>query len=87
MLDKCAVTAAWSRCATLKSIYAATERLGELDEGLLGLPAICARGARATPVFNGPRKGHRRHADQAGLSETGQVTLHDGRTGEAFSGR
>ena len=39
----------------------------------------------ATPVFDGAKeKDIVDMLTQAGLSETGQVTLHDGRTGDAF---
>jgi DNA-directed RNA polymerase subunit beta len=72
---------------TLKSIYAGDERLGELDdEGLLELAGNLRAGVPvATPVFDGAKeKDIVDMLTQAGLSETGQVTLHDGRTGEAF---
>ncbi len=39
----------------------------------------------ATPVFDGADEGEiRAFLKEAGLPETGQATLHDGRTGEAF---
>jgi len=72
---------------TLKQIYAGDERLSELDdEGLLELAGNLRAGVPvATPVFDGAKeKDIVDMLTQAGLSETGQVTLHDGRTGEAF---
>ena len=71
----------------LKSVYAGDERLGELDEeGLLELAGNLRAGVPvATPVFDGAKeKDIVDMLTQAGLSETGQVTLQDGRTGEAF---
>ena len=71
----------------LKTVYANDERLGELDEqGIVELAGNLRPGVpMATPVFDGAKE----HdivdmLTQAGLNETGQVTLHDGRTGEAF---
>ena len=71
----------------LKSVYANDERLAELDEqGIIELAGNLRPGVpMATPVFDGAKE--RDIVDmltQAGLNETGQVTLHDGRTGEAF---
>jgi DNA-directed RNA polymerase subunit beta len=40
----------------------------------------------ATPVFDGAKEADvNAHLRMAGLDESGQVTLHDGRTGEAFA--
>jgi DNA-directed RNA polymerase subunit beta len=72
---------------TLKGIYGNDERLGELDEqGTMELAENLRAGVpMATPVFDGAKE-----ADivellgQAGLTSSGQVTLYDGRTGEAF---
>jgi DNA-directed RNA polymerase subunit beta len=71
----------------LNGIYARDERLNELDDSALvelaenlrpGIPV-------ATPVFDGAKeKDIVDMLRQAGLSETGQVTLYDGRTGDAF---
>src|SRR5258706_230014 len=72
---------------TLKSIYSGDERLGELDdEGLVELAGNLRSGVPvATPVFDGAKeKDIVDMLTQAGLNETGQVTLHDGRTGDAF---
>jgi DNA-directed RNA polymerase subunit beta len=72
---------------TLKTIYAGDERLGELDdEGLVELAGNLRAGVPvATPVFDGAKeKDIVDMLTQAGLNETGQVTLQDGRTGEAF---
>jgi DNA-directed RNA polymerase subunit beta len=71
----------------LKSIYAGDERLGELDdEGLVELAGNLRAGVPvATPVFDGAKeKDIVDMLTQAGLNETGQVTLQDGRTGDAF---
>src|ERR1700676_3265876 len=72
---------------TLKAIYAGDERLGELDdEGLVELAGNLRAGVPvATPVFDGAKeKDIVDMLTQAGLNETGQVILHDGRTGGAF---
>ena len=71
----------------LKHIYGPDERLTELDEGALvelcenlreGVPV-------ATPVFDGAKEADIvEMLNQAGLTESGQVTLFDGRTGDAF---
>ncbi|MGH6876022.1 MAG: DNA-directed RNA polymerase subunit beta, partial [Rhizomicrobium sp.] len=72
---------------SLKQIYGHDERLGELDEqGLIELGENLREGVPvATPVFDGAKeKDIVEMLHQAGLSETGQVTLYDGRTGESF---
>ncbi len=71
----------------LKHVYGDDDRLKELDEqGMLELGENLRPGVpMATPVFDGAKE-----ADivellgQAGLTSSGQVTLFDGRTGEAF---
>ncbi|HTT97443.1 MAG TPA: DNA-directed RNA polymerase subunit beta [Rhizomicrobium sp.] len=71
----------------LKQIYGHDERLAELDDGgLIELSDNLRDGVPvATPVFDGAKeKDIVEMLHQAGLSETGQVTLYDGRTGEAF---
>jgi DNA-directed RNA polymerase subunit beta len=71
----------------LKNVYEGDERLGELDEdGLVELAGNLRAGVPvATPVFDGAKERDIiEMLSQAGLNETGQVTLHDGRTGEAF---
>ncbi len=70
-----------------KSIYGNDERLGELDDdGLMELAINLRPGVPvATPVFDGAKeKDIVAMLKQAGLTESGQVILHDGRTGEAF---
>ncbi|HEY3778361.1 MAG TPA: DNA-directed RNA polymerase subunit beta [Rhizomicrobium sp.] len=72
---------------SLKQIYGHDERLAELDEhGLVELAENLREGVPvATPVFDGAKeKDIVEMLHQAGLNETGQVTLYDGRTGEAF---
>jgi len=55
------------------------EELVELVDNLKGGVPI------ATPVFDGAKEDHiHRMLDLAGVSRTGQTTLFDGRTGEAF---
>jgi DNA-directed RNA polymerase subunit beta len=71
----------------LKHVYDNDERLGELDEqGLMELGDNLRAGVpMATPVFDGAKEND--IVDmlaQAGLTSSGQVTLYDGRTGEAF---
>ena len=71
----------------LKTVYAGDERLGELDdEGMLELADNLRPGVPiATPVFDGAQEADiNEMLEQAGLSSPGQVTLHDGRTGEPF---
>jgi DNA-directed RNA polymerase subunit beta len=71
----------------LKTVYAGDERLGELDdEALMELSGNLRPGVpMATPVFDGAKeKDIVDMLTQAGLSESGQVTLQDGRTGDAF---
>ena len=71
----------------LKHVYGDDERLKELDEpGLMELGENLRAGVPiATPVFDGAKeKDIVEMLDQAGLTESGQVTLFDGRTGEAF---
>jgi DNA-directed RNA polymerase subunit beta len=72
---------------SLRHIYGHDDRLAELDEGnLIELGDNLREGVPvATPVFDGAKeKDIVEMLHQAGLSETGQVTLYDGRTGEAF---
>jgi DNA-directed RNA polymerase subunit beta len=72
---------------TLKHIYQGDERLAELDDqGMMELADNLRAGVPvATPVFDGAKEND--IVDmlaEAGLSKSGQVTLYDGRTGEAF---
>ncbi len=72
---------------SLKQIYGHDDRLSELDEkNLIELGDNLREGVPvATPVFDGAKeKDIVEMLHQAGLSETGQVTLYDGRTGEGF---
>jgi DNA-directed RNA polymerase subunit beta len=72
---------------TLKGIYAGDDRLNELDDpALMELAHNLRPGVPvATPVFDGAKeKDIVDMLRQAGLNETGQVILQDGRTGEAF---
>jgi DNA-directed RNA polymerase subunit beta len=71
----------------LRSVYGDDERLKELDE-----PALDEMGENlrlgvpiSTPVFDGAKeKDIVDMLRQAGLTDSGQVTLFDGRTGESF---
>jgi DNA-directed RNA polymerase subunit beta len=72
---------------SLSGIYGRDERLKELDDNeLMELAENLRPGVPvATPVFDGAKEQD--IVDmlrQAGLNETGQVTLYDGRTGDAF---
>ena len=72
----------------LKSVYGNDERLGEIDEqGLIELADNLRFGVPiATPVFDGAKEADIVDMlEQAGLTHSGQVTLYDGRTGEAFT--
>src|SRR5437588_6316561 len=72
---------------SLKHIYGHDERLAELDENnLIELGDNLREGVPvATPVFDGAKeKDIVDMLHQAGLSQSGQVTLYDGRTGESF---
>ncbi|HEY4114717.1 MAG TPA: DNA-directed RNA polymerase subunit beta [Rhizomicrobium sp.] len=71
----------------LKHIYGNDQRLGELDDqGLVELGENLREGVPvATPVFDGAKENDIvEMLNQAGLNQTGQVTLYDGRTGDAF---
>jgi DNA-directed RNA polymerase subunit beta len=72
----------------LKSVYGNDERLNELDEdGLVELADNLRLGVPiATPVFDGAKEADIVDMlEQAGLTSSGQMTLYDGRTGEAFT--
>src|SRR5580700_6352639 len=74
----------------LKKVYGDEETIKSLDEdGLVELGDNLRRGVPiATPVFDGAKEADIEHMlDLAGLDHSGQVTLHDGRTGEAFDRR
>jgi DNA-directed RNA polymerase subunit beta len=71
----------------LHRIYGKNEEIDRLDEPHLVEMAHNLRTGVpiATPVFDGAREDDINDLlEQAGLSQTGQVTLHDGRTGEPF---
>jgi DNA-directed RNA polymerase subunit beta len=71
----------------LKTIYGQDDRIAELDDqGLVELGQNLAHGIPvASPVFDGAHQNDiAEMLKQAGLESTGQVILHDGRTGEAF---
>jgi DNA-directed RNA polymerase subunit beta len=76
--------------AFLKEVYnsrGAQEKLEDLsDEDILELAANLTKGVPfATPVFDGAAEEEILHMLKlADMSESGQVTLYDGRTGEAF---
>ena len=59
------------------------------DEDLVELGQNLRRGVpMATPVFNGAKEADIEHMlEMAGLDQSGQVTLYDGRTGEPFDRR
>jgi DNA-directed RNA polymerase subunit beta len=72
---------------TLKKVYGDEETIKSLDEaGLVELGSNLSHGVPiATPVFDGAKEKDIEHMlDLAGLDHSGQVTLHDGRTGEPF---
>src|SRR5208337_2187319 len=72
---------------TLKKIYGDEETIKSLDkEGLVELGENLRHGVPiATPVFDGAKEADIEHMlDLAGLDHSGQVTLYDGRTGDAF---
>jgi len=71
----------------LKKVYGDDETIKSLgDADLLELGGNLRRGVPiATPVFDGAKEADiERMLDLAGLDHSGQVTLHDGRTGEQF---
>ncbi|GAA0538775.1 DNA-directed RNA polymerase subunit beta [Rhizomicrobium palustre] len=71
----------------LKTIYNNDERLNELDDqGLADMSENLRFGVPiATPVFDGAKEPDIVDMlQQAGLHESGQSTLYDGRTGESF---
>jgi DNA-directed RNA polymerase subunit beta len=73
--------------AKLHQVYGDNETIKDLDEpGLVELGNNLRRGVPiATPVFDGAReKDIVEMLEMAGFDRSGQVTLHDGRTGDAF---
>lgn len=73
--------------AKLREIYGDEQELPQSDEDLKILGSNLRRGVPiATPVFDGAKESDIREAlAKCGYNETGQSTLYDGRTGEAFS--
>jgi DNA-directed RNA polymerase subunit beta len=72
----------------LKGIYGTDERLGQVEESDLAELADNLRFGVpiATPVFDGAKEADIVDMlEQAGLTSSGQMTLFDGRTGEAFT--
>ena len=73
--------------AKLKQVYGENPQVVNLDdEGAAMLGDNLRRGVPiATPVFDGAKESDIEHLlQEAGLATSGQVTLYDGRTGEAF---
>ncbi|MHB2168158.1 DNA-directed RNA polymerase subunit beta [Alsobacter sp. R-9] len=73
--------------ATLSDVYGDDATVASLDdEGLVTLGENLRRGVPiATPVFDGAKEHDiEEMLEKAGLDRSGQVTLFDGRTGEAF---
>jgi DNA-directed RNA polymerase subunit beta len=70
----------------LKHIYGKDQELPESEEDLLELARNLEKGVPiATPVFDGAHISDiERLLEEAGLSRSGQVQLHDGQTGEPF---
>jgi DNA-directed RNA polymerase subunit beta len=70
----------------LTTIYGPDEELPDTDEGLIELCTNLAKGVpMATPVFDGAHISDIENLlEEAGLNKSGQVTLYDGQTGEAF---
>jgi DNA-directed RNA polymerase subunit beta len=71
----------------MHDIYGKMPELEELpDENVVELAQNLRHGVPiATPVFDGAKEADiERMLEQAGLDKSGQVTLYDGRTGEAF---
>jgi DNA-directed RNA polymerase subunit beta len=71
----------------LKKVYGDDETIKSLSEDeLVELGGNLRHGVPiATPVFDGAKEADIEHMlDLAGLDHSGQVTLYDGRTGEAF---
>jgi len=74
----------------LKKVYGDDETIKSLNEGeLVELGGNLAHGVPiATPVFDGAKEADiETMLDLAGLDHSGQVTVFDGRTGEAFDRR
>jgi len=72
--------------STLKDVYGSDQELPASDDEMAELAANITKGVPvATPVFDGAKDSDiRSMLKAAGLSDTGQVNLFDGRTGEEF---
>jgi len=73
--------------SSFTKVYGNDDTVDALDsDGLVELGENLRRGVPlATPVFDGAKEADiERLLEQAGLHKSGQVTLYDGRTGEAF---
>jgi DNA-directed RNA polymerase subunit beta len=71
----------------LRKVYGEDETIKSLgDKELVELGGNLRHGVPiATPVFDGAKEADIEHMlDLAGLDHSGQVTLHDGRTGDSF---
>jgi DNA-directed RNA polymerase subunit beta len=76
--------------AKMHEIYGDDPEVAKLsDEDMVEVGQNLRRGVpMATPVFNGAKESDIEHMlELAGLDSSGQVTLYDGRTGEAFDRR
>nr|WP_233346925.1 hypothetical protein [Hyphobacterium sp. CCMP332] len=75
--------------AKLAEVYGKDQELPESDEDLAELGRNLTNGVPiATPVFDGAREPDIvEHLKMAGLNESGQSRLYDGRTGEMFHRR
>ncbi|MEM9810434.1 MAG: DNA-directed RNA polymerase subunit beta [Pseudomonadota bacterium] len=73
--------------AQLKGVYGENQDIPDDEDDLKELGKNLFRGVPiGTPVFDGAREADIvEMLKKAGISETGQVTLHDGRTGDAFA--
>ncbi|WP_150287652.1 DNA-directed RNA polymerase subunit beta [Rhabdaerophilum calidifontis] len=73
--------------AKMAEIYGADDTIAALkDEDLASMAKNLKRGVPiATPVFDGAKESDIEHfLEKAGLDTSGQVTLYDGKTGDAF---
>jgi len=72
---------------TLQHAYGEDEQLPRKNDELIELAGNLTKGVPiATPVFDGAREPNIvEMLEKAGLHSSGQVTLHDGRTGDRFT--
>ena len=73
--------------SALSTVYGKEQELPEGEDEMVELASNVVRGVPiATPVFDGAREGDIVELlERAGFDSSGQVTLFDGRTGEAFN--